>query len=230
MGQTERFRQRVWAHRVNSVGKLEEVSGLFEGLELDLVWQTDTGVFDVNHPPAPSIGLSLESYFSSIEEPAKHRYWLDFKNLDSANQSESLKRLKELARRFAIPQGNLVVESTSPELLLPFKQAGFYTSYYLPTDFLRTVADTSNDQLTEQEKQEIARIAQRAISTQVDGVSTYAQAYDFVVQNLPKTLDILLWDIELEHHRAHHLKRINTWLEDPRVKVILVKFASAYDR
>jgi hypothetical protein len=63
---------KVWAHRVNSIEKLAQTGALYSGVELDLVFvdEGEAAFFDVNHPPAPSIGLSLDAYLSSVERPA----------------------------------------------------------------------------------------------------------------------------------------------------------------
>ena len=56
------YEHKIWAHRVNSIEKLKETISCFEGVELDVVYIEDGDFFDVNHPPAESIGLSLDEY------------------------------------------------------------------------------------------------------------------------------------------------------------------------
>ena len=59
---------KVLAHRVNSLEKLEASLKHFKGVELDLVYDNETNTFDVNHPPAKSINLTFETYLSAIKE------------------------------------------------------------------------------------------------------------------------------------------------------------------
>ena len=58
---------KIWAHRVNSTEKLESAIQYFNGVELDVFYDSNTNKFDVNHPPAKSIGLDFQTYLSNIE-------------------------------------------------------------------------------------------------------------------------------------------------------------------
>src|SRR5690349_3170954 len=78
------FRKKVWAHRVNSIEKKKEIGDKFSGIELDLVYNKTTGIFDVNHPPAASINLSLADYLKA-DLNTNRGYWFDFKNLEEDN-------------------------------------------------------------------------------------------------------------------------------------------------
>ena len=53
------YSSKVWAHRVNSIEKYQEARDIFSGIELDLMFDVASNTFDVNHPPAKSINLSL---------------------------------------------------------------------------------------------------------------------------------------------------------------------------
>jgi len=72
------FNEKIWIHRVNSIEKLGEVQADFYGVELDVVFLDSLNEFDVNHPPAESINLSLFEYLSTIKENKKLHFWLDF--------------------------------------------------------------------------------------------------------------------------------------------------------
>lgn len=126
------YAEKVWVHRVNSIEKLVEVSNLFKGVELDVVFLDTSGTFDVNHPPAKSIDLSLFTYLSSIKDASSHSFWLDFKNLTSANKTSSLKQLDSIRGTLNLKKQQFIIESRTPENLDVFIHNGYKTSYYLP--------------------------------------------------------------------------------------------------
>lgn len=126
------YSDKTWTHRVNSVEKLNEVYDKYAGVELDLVYKFEDDIFDVNHPPAPSTGLTLEFFLKNIKNTNTQMLWLDYKNLDEKNQVVSLLKLQKLCVEYGILPRNVIVESTAPEYLYSFSKAGFKTSYYLP--------------------------------------------------------------------------------------------------
>lgn len=126
------FKEKIWAHRVNSLEKLEAAVPLFKGVELDLMFDLENNYFDVNHPPAKSIKLSLEAYLASLPNPASLKYWLDFKNLNAVNQQMALERLEKLVKRFKLKPQQIIVESSNPEFLSVFQQREYVASFYLP--------------------------------------------------------------------------------------------------
>ena len=125
------FPDKVWVHRVNSLEKQQAVATLFSGLELDLVFDSERQMFDVNHPPAVSIQLDLLTYLYEIKG-RQHSYWLDFKNLTEENSTNALERLNVICDSLQVPHHQIVIESQSPQFLLGFRSANYLTSYYLP--------------------------------------------------------------------------------------------------
>lgn len=119
---------KIWIHRVNRIEKLKEVQEKFTGVELDLVFNDTSIVFDVNHPPAISINLSLEEYFKNNKKDLN--YWLDFKNLNKENQEAALQHLDYICKKNKINKSKVVVESPQIGLLKNFKDAGYQISYY----------------------------------------------------------------------------------------------------
>jgi len=126
------FPQKVWIHRVNSIEKLKEVHQKHSRIELDVEFEEFTNSFEVNHPPAKSINLSLIEYFSSINIESDNRFWLDFKNLSETNMKSSCLKLDSICSIFNLNKKQIIVESTKPKFLKSFNANGYITSYYLP--------------------------------------------------------------------------------------------------
>lgn len=123
---------KIWAHRVNSTEKLESALKFFNGIELDLVYDSEKNILDVGHPPTPSINLSLEMYVSHINSSEKPYMWLDIKNLNSKNKNIIFQKLMSIFSDKEYPLEKILVETRYPEALPQFSAAGFKTSFYMP--------------------------------------------------------------------------------------------------
>lgn len=127
------FPNKVYAHRVNSLENLEAAAHQFMGVELDVTVSIAPPYFDVNHPPAQSIGLSLETYLQKATELDITHFWFDVKNLDAEKATVLNEHLPKLLKQFKIEHSNCIIESTLPAHLQKLNSYGFKTSFYLPT-------------------------------------------------------------------------------------------------
>ena len=211
------FDKKILCHRVNGIERLNEVKTIFDGFEIDLVYQPDSNKYDVNHPPATSINLALEKLIGSLEEPKKYIFWLDMKNLDSTIDDQAAERLVAIAQTFNIGD-RIVVESPRAECLSAFQNKGFHTSLYLP--FLQ--------QLSEEE----IRVKADSLSSLINTIhpSALSQRFDaneIVKQHFPGA-DKISWDIGPDYKKDASKKRIEQILEaNTDLKLFLVRFETA---
>lgn len=173
---------KIWAHRVNSLTKLDAVSECFYGVELDIV--INKNCLDIFHPPEPSQNLCFNDYLSHANKNKyKLNYWLDVKNLTEQNINLLIDKLNELSSKYKIAKNDMWVESPSWQLLPQFKKYGYNTSYYLPgiTDFLE------NDR-----RRVINNIKNRVDSLSIKTISTSIKNYPYIKNNFPNQSK-LLW-------------------------------------
>ncbi|WP_298368890.1 hypothetical protein [uncultured Lutibacter sp.] len=217
------YHNKIWVHRVNELEKYSKARNFFEGVELDVVYDVKSKMFDVRHPPAPSISLNLWNYFKSEKIDDNFGFWLDFKNLDSTNFKQSSNLLDSITKTLNIKSGNIIVESVKPEYLYVFSEKGFQTSYYLPSK----LSELDNNNLTEQ----ILIIKNKIMLNKTDYIS--ANAKDFKVMKLNfKDCKILVWNIINDPPKINSLYRLKIAivklynkmkiLGDENVKVVLV--------
>jgi hypothetical protein len=208
------FPVKVWLHRVNSVERAARMARRYQGLEIDVVYDSGAADFDVGHPPVPSVGLSLDRLFAAVPDITNHYFWLDFKNLTDRNAQAACGTLLSIARERGIVS-HVIVESTNPRALACFTVNGFYTSYYLFPDLdPHTMAP---DQLRKSYEEVRANLA----AGDVNAVSSSYRSLPFIDAYLPDS-DILLWYLEPKGSLRYHAALV--YLErNPRVKVILVK-------
>jgi len=221
------YSDKIWIHRVNSIQKLNEVQTEYVGVELDLVYNNDKDYFDVNHPPAPSTGLSLENYFKSVKNPSKLKIWLDYKNLNGENETSSLRKLKSICEQYNISPDQMIVESRNPIFLTSFYNSGFTTSYYLPNSISHKTGKERDD-LT-------AQITKDLDDAEITFISSNKADIPVLKEFFPNK-QILTWTVHFESEiispfsirevynsaiRAHRKYKL---LSDHRVEIVLYKY------
>lgn len=205
--------EKVWAHRVNSVEKLESALHYFEGIELDLVYLEDKKVLDVNHPPAESIGLDFESYISTLEQDSQPFMWLDMKNLNVDNAQPILDRLIPILEKKSYPLNKILIEATEPKALRIFSSAGFKTSFYLPTGL---------SAMPENKLQETIKLIEEQLNEQPTlGISSDYHDYHIMAQYFPNKTKYLWALLPTFHTKLGSVKKP---LNDDKVEVMLIKY------
>ncbi|SFN26652.1 hypothetical protein SAMN05421741_10340 [Paenimyroides ummariense] len=211
------YQSKVWAHRVNSLEKLNYTQKFYKGIELDLVFDSINNTFDVNHPPAESVNLNLDTYFSKISDKDL-KLWLDFKNLSEINAEKSAEILDQLTKKYSLKNENILVESTEMHNLKTFKNKGFKTSFYLPP----LVGLTDENKLVPT----IDSIKQLLIQYPTSGISCNANAYD-VIKEYFKEEKKYLWHIykPYSRHQVKNYQDFRKYVSDPTVEAILIQVA-----
>jgi hypothetical protein len=210
---------KVWAHRVDSIGKLGLAEKVFSGVEVNLVFQSGNDWFDVGHPPAKSINLSLEEYLSAA--PADMNLWFDLKNLTLENQEAVVRRLRVLFEQYRLGERFVVVESNNYEGLQYLSRNGFYTSYYLP--YLKL------DKMSKEEKADTTdRLVQQARFSEARAISFPGYMYGYVkhyMQGRLDDIDLLTWFNHKQIDVGEDAIFLKKFIRDDRLKVVLVGFA-----
>jgi heptose-I-phosphate ethanolaminephosphotransferase len=206
------FPVKVWLHRVDSIERAVRMARAYAGMEIDVVFDSAAGYFDVGHPPLPPSGISLDSLLGAIPAVDRHYFWIDFKNLTDGNAPAACENLRGVARRRGLV-GHLIVESPNPQALTCFTAAGFYTSYYLfPEQGIETMDEAGLRRYYEEVRRDLA-------ASRVNAVSSSFESLPFIEAYLPGT-DALLW--YLDHDRNLRHRAVLAYLtRRPHVRVVL---------
>ncbi len=124
------YYNKIGAHRVNTLEKLESSLSNIEAIEVDLVYISETNILDIHHPPSPSIGLTFNTYVAALGDHQPF-LWLDIKNLDENNAELILQKLNSILNERKYPKQSILIETRYPEKLGLFEAEGYRTSYYL---------------------------------------------------------------------------------------------------
>lgn len=215
------YNNKIWLHRCNSLEKLYEKAAKYPNIEVDIVIRNNH-IFDVTHDIDTTFNLKIASYFDYMQEK-DGRMWMDIKNLTSENKLSVLSRLNMLINHFEIEKERLIIESSNWEALAAFTEDEYYTSYYVPFD----EPDELDDEEIDSCINELQKIAD---SRAVRALSFPEDWYDEIKDKLDRPIDLLTW-----RHRDSQLEVLLTpsgrrMLNDPQLKVILVKDKGDYHR
>ena len=121
---------KYWAHRVLDHQIANDLSVKYNGVELDVFFESDKSLFDVRHHGSFK-GNSLIVYLSKINNNDMY-FWIDLKNLNSSNISSIITRL-DLITKGTILKQKIIIESKEIKLLYELKESGYKVSYWLPS-------------------------------------------------------------------------------------------------
>lgn len=211
------YRNKVFAHRVNSLEKLAYCEKFYSGVELDLMYDAEKQTFDVNHPPVLSIDLDLKTYLSHIKNK-ELKLWFDVKNLTEKNAKDSAKILNQIVMESGIKKELILVESPEIRLLHFFKAQGFTTSFYLPYFMYEEDEATLN--------KTIDSLKILKLKYSCDGISADVKNYEILNRYFPNDRKFL-WDLHQFYSRRQlkHFKEFRKYVKDPTVEIVLVRVA-----
>ncbi|WP_432410363.1 hypothetical protein [Rasiella sp. SM2506] len=204
------YYNKIGAHRVNTLEKLESSLTHFEAIELDLVYVPETNILDVHHPPAPSIELSFSTYVAALENKQPFM-WLDIKNLDENTAELIFQKLNSILHDY--PKQKILIETRFPEKLSLFTAEGYHTSYYLKQN-LNKLNRTALDS-------EIEKI-KRILETNPElGLSTEHFDYKVLKKYFPETKKYF-WCIR--HSKIGDYTLVREILKDNTVALVLTSY------
>jgi len=224
------LQKRVFAHRVNSTGKLRDlwVNGL-RSFEVDVFYRKKGNFFEVGHGKG-EMGTTLEKFLAEVEPQEIQRLWLDFKNLGAKNHKAAIRRLNQLDRLYGIKNVTLVESNTKDQFFKHVKLDGWQTSYYLPTRLTTDLIESKDNKGMEKLA---AKISRQIEAQMTDSVSFDEKLYSFVKDHLEKRISP-----EVRYHSWMGPKFIdrkfakkleaNKLFKDKRVESILVEYQSRF--
>ena len=208
--------EKIWVHRTNSRGILAEVNHTYAGVETDVDFFDSLGKFDINHPPAQSIGLDLYDFLKANNNK-NLKFWLDMKNLRVENDSIEFSKLDSIVNLLGYHPENFIIESGDPSSTFIFLQHGYKTSYYLHWPGLYTLGKKELNL-------KLASISKNIKEHPTTYISSPWWDYQILKENFPDK-EKLLWfavaELPFSNFVQKHLYRLKV-AKDPKVKVILM--------
>ena len=207
------YYDKIGAHRVNSLEKLDAALHYFNAIELDLMYNETEHLLDVNHPPTPSINLRFDTYLANFEVNEVPFLWLDIKNLTETNSQEIHDLLVSIFKSKSYPLDKVLIETRYPEALPIFSTTGFNTTYYLPQRLMLKDSTALADELN--------TIKEALNAHPKLGISTAYADYHILKSNFPNKTKYI-WSIG--HSKIKDYKLIQNILKDETVKIVLASY------
>ncbi len=223
--------QRVFPHRVNSIGKLKEVlEDGFRSVEIDVIYNVTTGKFNVGHS-LENVGKTLEEYFTYLSSENWKKVWLDIKNLNEDNYVQLLNRLRILDSMFNIKKKVLFESDTKALFIRTLSVEGWHTSYYLPTgELLTLVEDNNNVALKEKAKEIIVQVSSQGVKALSFDTKLYGFVKEYIEPGLPLNIVYHTWyGPQINHKDFKNNLLKDSIYKDARVHTVLCVYSSYFD-
>lgn len=223
---------KFFPHRVDSIGKLKEVWELgFRSFEPDVVFDyKNDGKFYVGHNNGV-MGTDFESFLKSVDYKEINQMWFDFKNLNAKNYQQALAEMERLDDVFELKNKITVESGWNGEEFNVFRDAGWHTSYYLPTGAIVKLLEEKNEQSLESIAE---RISKQVLLQRSSAVSFDTRLYPFVKNYLedkllPETVYHAWYGPNLASTSYKKEIEESELYNDPRVKTFLSPFKTFYN-
>lgn len=166
---------KVWAHRVDDLDKLNSAQNNFSGVEVDLIYISAQNRLKISHDLKDTTSLDLETYVKELKT-ANLGMWLDIKNLDKDHASAIFKRIEDLSERYPnFNPKNLLVESTEIDALKVFSENHYQTTWYI-TEIIKA----------ENKEEELKKI-KASLASKNTGLSSNYKNYLYLAEAFPET-------------------------------------------
>lgn len=234
---------RIFPHRANSVGKLKDLwQNGYRAFELDVFYTDGKDCLAIGHDRDHMSDTCLIDFFSHIPNANQlKRVWLDVKNLHTVNLKKMLARLKQIAKKWNYKEEFIFETDMQEEDLKHISQAGYHTSYYLPT---RSIIDLLQKNDQQSLRKMAIRLARQVTEQEVHAVSFDERLYPFtknyLESHLPTSYVYHTWvatDYRGYPYSLHDKlgdsgflanMRSKKYYSDQRVKTILVHYESDF--
>ncbi|MDE0511419.1 MAG: hypothetical protein OXI88_06525 [Gammaproteobacteria bacterium] len=221
---------RLYPHRVNTPGKMQEITNRgIRSFETDVFFRPEGGFFEVGHHEGVMTGMTLESFLEKSPRDFE-KIWLDVKDVTDAAVPGINKRLLELDKKFGLKTRVIVETANESSLPALLSDSGFHLSYYLPTEETLAVMEENAGS----RKNLAEKISGIAKAQNVGAVSFDLRLYKFVKDYLEARLGSQVvyhtWYPGVTFESSNLLEEMQArdYFHDSRVKTILLPYASQF--
>lgn len=210
-------KNKVWAHRVNTIEELRAKENVFDGMELDIFYSAYQNKLLVCHYEEDTINnLTLDQWFAAIKKPSRHSYWLDMKNLDMNNCATVVGMILPELEKYDL-KDNSFIENQNPWILKSVKELGMHTSLWVENFFWNDI-DTATWVNKVQKQCEIAN---------PDALSCEWRMYGALTTFFPEK-NIFLWHTPASF-TPENAELTREMCQNKSVKIVLVDYDEPID-
>ena len=204
---------KVWAHEVDDTNTAKIKQKLFDGLELNLNYSEYQNQIFIGHELYDTAkNVTLETWFSALDNPQKNCYWLDCKNISPQNAEAFLAIIKTVAQKHHVTD-KIFIESRNPHVIKIVNNAHLKTILWVENFHYWQTYDTLSWYKTV--KKDIEKANPYAISCEYT-------MFPILTDSFPN-MNVHFWNTPAAKN-PESVKRTIDMCRTPNVKVVLVDF------
>ena len=193
---------KFWAHRVLTEDEFNNSSLVFNGVEIDLYFDSLNNYFLIKHDKIVN-NQTLKDFLASVDNN-KMFYWFDLKNLSYKNYKKSYDRFLHLDSLFKL-NNRIIIESKNINCLSNFEN--FNISYWLKDySFFSSLFN-------------INKIKSDLIKFSPNSISCDYKSVDFYSNKFPN-YNLICWTNNMNYNKEN--KQLSKIVSKKNVKIVLV--------
>lgn len=205
-------KSKIWAHRVNEPEQANMKMKTFDGIEVDLSYDVESGELFVSHDIDKNMmQLTFRQYLQLLDRPHKSYYWLDVKNLFD-NPDAICDTILLLADVYGF-KNKFFVESWDGNALIKAHKKGIQTSLWVDNVSVKNTTDI---------KRWFEKYSTIVGNVNPDALSAEYHMLHLLVDNFPDK-NIYLWQTPAEYN-DENVEITKEICRDPHVKVLLIDY------
>ena len=212
---------KIWKHGVYSKYDAQKYEGVFDGLEVDIIYSPEKNDIYVGRVVADtSKGQTLDDWFSILKKPNSMSYWIDFKNLSADNANDAFVILDNIIDKYKL-QNKFFVESRDVKALKIAKERDYHVMLWV-----------ENLHYWKKKSRRDTISVMRKIKSQIDdlhpdAISCEYTMFPLLCDSFPEQ-NIHFWDTPKKYtpENVEFTKRL---CDNESVKVVLVDYPEPID-
>lgn len=207
---------KIWKHGVYSKYEAQELEGVFDGLEVDVIYSLEKDNIYVGRVEADtSKNLPLDEWFAMLKEPDKMCYWIDFKNLSADNAENAMTAFDKLVEKYNI-EDKFFIESKDIKALKIAKEKDYHVLLWVENIYYWN-NPTSKDTISV-----LNMIRSQIEDLQPNAISCEYRMYPLLCDSFPEQ-NIHFWDTPKDY-TPENVEFTKKLCNEESVKVVLVDY------
>ncbi|MBR5782141.1 MAG: hypothetical protein IKY27_09220 [Bacteroidales bacterium] len=212
---------KTWKHGVYSKYDAQKYEGVFDGLEVDIIYSPKKNDIYVGRVEADtSKNQTLEDWFSILEKANSMSYWIDFKNLSADNAEDAYAVLDNIVNKYNL-HNKFMVESKDLKALMMAKERGYHVILWVE-NLHYWKKKTRRDTISVMKK-----IRNQIDDLHPDAISCEYTMFPLLCDSFPEQ-NIHFWDTP-KKYTPENVEFTKKLCENESVKVVLVDYPNPID-
>ncbi len=207
---------KTWKHGVYSKYDAQKYEGVFDGLEVDVIYSPEKNDIYVGRVVADtSKKQTLDNWLAILKKPNRMSYWIDFKNLSVDNATVAFDVLDSIVKKYNL-ENKFFVESKDVKALKIAKERDYHVLLWVENLHYwrkRTYRDTVSV---------MRKIRNQIADLQPDAISCEYTMFPLLCDSFPEQ-NIHFWDTP-KKYTPENVEFTKKLCENESVKVVLVDY------